>query len=86
LVKSNFVNEYELIQKNVSFIDEDISHEDYKDWIKHPLTILFFNWVFKKKIESQESIFFNAENTQSTYKSIGAVQAYEDVINKFKEL
>lgn len=86
LSDKNLVNELDTLTNLLARVDQEISDDDFRDWSNHRLTVLFFNWVLKKKTESENLIFLNADNIQTTYRNIGAIQAFEEIINKYKEL
>ena len=85
--KNTLFEDYEsVIKRTASQLESEMVGHDYTGWTKNPLTILFFNWVFTKRLEAQDDLVHGLISEEKTNKTLGNYQAFSEVLEKYKEL
>jgi len=71
-------------QKTFSF-EQEMINNDAKEWVKHPMTKTFFNYIFFRSEEIKEEICFRSDEKDNA-KFIGAYQFAIELLEKLKEI
>ncbi len=73
-----------IVDQKTFSLENEMFENNVKDWVKHPMTKTFFNYIFCRSQEIKEEICFR-EDSKNNEKFIGAYQFAIELLEKLKE-